>query len=207
MQVPPLDKEGLEVLQCFNRPETPKGMILLEVNNPIPLIVASRIGWFMEGSLEYYTPWAPVNPDYLKVQATYLAWVSLHLNLSIKAVIKAVQPDIRTGANRILHEVFNQFGGAGGVQSGAFNPHTGATQMGERVPFMVVNDGPPSVDLTFTPFDRSRITRQEEDLAYLMDKIIKSYENKPGPGEDHSQCGFYSTDEKKPGDRWDGRKE
>jgi hypothetical protein len=206
MQLPPLDKEGLEVVRCFNRANEPKGVILLEVNNPVPLLVASRIGWFMEGALEFYTPWAPVNPDYLKVQATYLAWVSLHLNLSISAVIKAVQPDIREGANRIIHEVFNQFGGSGGVQSGAFNPSTGATQMGDRVPFLVVNDGPPSVDLKFTPFDRSRITHQEEELAFLMDKLIKTFgENQKG--EDHSQCGFYSTDEKKPGNRWDGRKE
>lgn len=205
----PLNQEAIDIIRAFQRPNQSQGVIFLEVNNPVPLLVASRIGWFMENSLEYYTPWHPINPDYLKVQVTYLSWISLHMNLQIKCVVKAISPEIRNGANRIIQEVFNQFGGSGGVQAGMIDTLTGRSLMGNREEFKTDVRGPPSVDITFTPFDYTTITPEEERMAETMDQIINQL-SKIEPTDPHSECGFYERNpdgSTKPGTRWDGRKE
>ena len=191
--IPPLDELSMEAIKSFNRPEKPKGILVLEVINPLSIMVAARTGWIIEGQLEFYTPFHPTNPDYLKVQITYLSWVSLHLNMPLRCMIRAVNPVVKEGANRIINEVFAMFGGSGGSQEGLINNITGnVLKMNERVPFEKKVEGVPSVDVVFTPFKKEDITLDQIQMASVMNQIIESLTTET-PKED------------KPGTRWDGR--
>lgn len=175
-----LTPEDLELLSSFIKKDKAEGVILLDVNNPLPCLVAFRVGWFMEGSLEYYTPWTPVTPDYLKVVATYLAWIGAFRNVMIKCQIKAISPSMKDIIYNSIHDVFNNFACRGNVQEGTISPD-GTIKMEDKSPFCSLEGiNPPRVTISFDTMEARELKPVEKELIESLNDAFQNIIDRKG---------------------------
>jgi|GEM_PF-5531293 hypothetical protein len=169
---PNLSPDDKEILKCFIKTDKPEGVILLDIKNPLPFLVAFRIGWFMENSLEYYTPWTPITPDYLKAIAAYLAWTGVFRNVMIKCQIKAIDPDIKDVIYNSIHEIFTKFACKGNVREGTISSD-GLCKMEDKGFFTTENVVPPKINVEFECGTREELNPTEEDLLQSLDEAFR----------------------------------
>lgn len=164
-----LTPDKKEILSCFVKKDKVEGVVLLDVNNILPCMVAFRIGWFIEGSLEYYTPWTPVTPDYLQVVATYLAWVGSLKNLSIKCQVKAIDEDTKDTIYNSIHNVFCNFAYSVTTQEGIVS-QDGRAKMGDKNSFVTDKPAPPRVNVSF---EQREVHSADDNLMEVLNEALE----------------------------------
>lgn len=179
-----MDLEDLELLSSFVKSDKPEGVILLDITNPLPYMVAFRIGWFMEDSLEYYTPWTPVTPDYLRVVATYLAWTGVFKNVMIKCQIKAISQDMKNVIFDSINDVFRQFACNGEVQEGTVYPD-GTANMEKKERYCAIEcAAPPIATISFSARESRNLEPIEKDMIKSLNKVLREFIDDKGDNID-----------------------